>query len=282
MKNLGLKIVFFILLLLAGIYVYATNISPNIITYKEYKIKVENLADNFEGFKIVQISDIFYGTNFGEENLKKLVKKVNETNPDIVILSGDLINKDNKMTTEQADKISEILNNINTTCGKYAITGDNDYKFDEWQNIIKNSGFINLNNAYDTVYKKGYDYLLIAGVSTFADKENINSKLNSTLEYINSLETNSPLYKILVMHEPDYIDDLNPNPFNLILASHVNSQINIPGYGALYKRDGAKKYYNNYYKLETSDLYINGGIGCENYKFRFNTPSFNVYRLVKK
>lgn len=281
MKNFFFKFFCFIVLLIVFTYVYATNISVNYVDTHEYKIKVKNLTDNFNGFKIVHISDIFYGTNFSEKMLTSLVDKVNKANPDIVVLSGDLINKNNKMTTSQAEKISELLGKINATCGKYAIKGDNDFKFDEWQNIIKNSGFIDLNNSYDTIYKKGYNYLLIAGVSTFKDKENINGKLTNTLEYINSLETNGPLYKILVMHEPDYIDDLNTNPFNLILAGHINNQVNIPGYGPLYKREGAKKYYNNHYKLENSDLYISSGIGCENYKFRLNSPSINVYRLVK-
>ncbi len=281
MKKFFLKFIFFIFLVIVGTYVYATNISINSVNINEYKIKIKDLTNNFNGFKIVHISDIFYGTNFNEKQLSNLVNKINKANPDIVVLSGDLINKNNKITTSEVDKISELLSKIKTTCGKYAIKGDNDLKFDEWQNIIKNSGFIDLDNSYDTIYKKGYNYLLIAGVSTFKDKENINNKLTNTLEYINSLEKNGPIYKILVMHEPDYIDDLKPNPFNLVLAGHVNNQVNLPNYGPLYKRDGTKKYYNNHYKLENSDLYISSGLGCENYKFRLKAPSFNVYRLVK-
>lgn len=279
-KNIFLKIIFFIFMLFACIYIYATTLAPNMTIYKEYKIEIENLPNNFEGFKIVHVSDILYGTNFNEKNLKNLVKKINECNPDIVVISGDLINKKHKITSQEATKISDILNKINTTCGKYIITGDNDYKFDEWQNIVKNSGFINLNNSHDTIYKKGYSYLLIAGASTFEDKENINSKLNKTIEYINSLETNGPIYKILIMHEPDYINDLNPNPFNLILAGHVNSKINIPGYGNIIKKNGATTYYNKFYKLKNSQLFISQGIGTEDYKYRFNISSFNIYRLV--
>ena len=187
------------------------------------------------------------------------------------------------MTTQQADTISEILSEIKADGGKYAINGDNDYNFDEWQNIIKNSGFTNLNNTYDTIYKDGYNYLLIAGASTFADKESINDKLNDTIEYINTLETGGPVYKILLMHEPDYINDLNTNPFDLILAGHsLGGQIKLPGIGAVDRKDGAQKYTDGYYKLENSELYVTSGLGNENYKFRlFNTPEINIYRLVK-
>lgn len=282
-KNLGFKIIFFLILLIVAVYFYGTNISTSTITTNEYKIQIDDLPDNFEGFKIVQFSDVLYGTNFGEDNLKKLVEKINETNPDIVVFTGDLINHHNKMTTEQADTISEILSEIDANSGKYAINGDNDYEFDEWQNIIKNSGFTNLNNTYDTIYKNGYDYLLIAGASTAADKESINDKLNDTIEYINTLETNGPVYKILLMHEPDYIDDLNTNPFDLILAGHsLGGQIQLPSIGALDRKDGAQKYTDGKYQLENSLLYVSSGLGNEDYKFRlFNTPEINVYRLVK-
>ena len=284
MKHIGVKIIVFLILLILGIYFYGSNISPNIIKTNEYKIEIENLPDNFEGFKIVQFSDILYGTNFNEKNLKNLVQKINETNPDIAVFTGDLINKNNKLTTSEADTISKYLSQIKTNSGKYAINGDNDYKFDEWTNIIKNSGFTNLNNTYDTIYKNGYNYLLIAGSSTSADKGSINDKLMTTLEYINTLETNKPIYNILLIHEPDYIDDLTTNPFNLIIAGHsLGGQIKIPGIGALIHKKGAQKYNDGHYNLENSDLYVSSGLGNETYKFRlFNTPEINVYRLVNQ
>ena len=283
MKHIALKIVIFIVLLFIGILLYGSFISPNIITEKEYKIKVDNLTDNFDGFKIIHISDILYGKNFNKENLINLVEKINEANPDIIVLTGDLISKNTKLKANEADEITNILNKINSSSGKYAIIGDNDYKFDEWTNIIKNSGFINLNNTYDTIYKEGYNYLFIAGASSFADKASINDKLTPTLEYLNTLEKNPPLYTILLMHEPDYIDDLNNNPFNLVLAGHsLGGTVNLPIYGPLYKKDGAKKYNINHYKVENSDIYISTGLGTEGYKFRlFNKPRINIYRLTK-
>ena len=53
--------------------------------------------------------------------------------------------------------------------------------------------------------------------------------------------------------------------------------------GAIILPDGAKKYYDSHYKIENSDLYISNGLGVSNYNFRlFNTPSYNIYRLVEK
>ena len=279
-----LKLIIFIILIIALIIAYGFLIEPKLITVKEHKITVNNLPDNFNGFKIVHISDLHYGRMFDEDRLKKLVNSINEQKPDIVVLTGDLIDKDTNMTIDEANKISAELNKINSTSGKYAISGNNDLKFDEWTNIITNGGFIDLNNTYDTIYKDGYQNIFIAGASTLQDKQSINDKVKTSIDYLNSFDKNGPVYKILLLHEPDVIDDINVNPFDLILAGHSHAgQVRLPFIGAIYLPDGAKKYYDSHYKLENSDLYISNGLGVSNYNFRlFNTPSYNLYRLVKK
>lgn len=281
---LFLKILLFLILLGGLIYLYGTYIEVKNYKIKEYKIKTDKITDNFDGFTIVHLSDIHYGRVLEKKDLKKIVKMVNSTNPDIVVITGDLIDKDTKMTTEMSNTITNELKNIKATSGKYAITGNHDTKFDEWENIINNSDFINLNNNYDTIYNKGYESLLIAGLSSFKDKESIINKNQKTENYLNSFEKDGPIYKILLMHEPDYIDDFEDNKYDLILAGHSHAgQTRLPLLGAIIKPNGATKYYDNHYKLKDSDLYISNGLGVSNYNFRlFNTPSFNVYRLVKE
>lgn len=276
-----LKTLLLIIVLIISLVAYSYFIEPKIFTYKEYPISNEKIKDQFKGFKIVHITDIHYGRNINKENLKKIVESINEQKPDIVVLTGDLIDKSANMTIEMSNEITEQLKNINAWAGKYAITGDQDLKFDEFSNIINNSGFTKLDNTYDTIYKKGYKSMLIAGISTAKDKEDINSKLLNTKEYINSFEKDGPIYKILIMHEPDYIDDITDNNFDLILAGHsLNGQINLPVKNFLLEK-GAQKYYKNHYKINNSDLYISNGLGTTNYDFRFlNTPSYNIYKII--
>lgn len=278
-----LKLFIIIALIIGLIIAYGFFIEPKLITINEHKITVNNLPDNFNGFKIVHISDIHYGRVFDDESFQKLVASINEQKPDIVVLTGDLIDKDTKMTTNMANKISKYLNKINATTGKYAINGNNDLKFDEWINIVTNGGFKDLNNTYDTIYKDGYSNIFIAGASTVEDKLDINDKLKTSIEYLNSFEKDGPVYKILLLHEPDTIDDMSVNPFDLILAGHSHAgQIRLPFIGAVILPDGAKKYYDSHYKIENANLYVSNGLGVSNYNFRlFNTPSYNLYRLVK-
>ena len=278
-----LKFFIFIILIISLIVAYGFLIEPKLIKVKEYKIAVKNLPNNFDGFKIVHITDIHFGKVFDIESLNKLVKSINEQEPDIVVLTGDLIDKDTKMTSELSSKISNSLSKIETKAGKYAITGNNDLNFDEWTNIISGANFINLNNSYDEIYKNGYESIFITGLSTEKDKLNVNEKLKTPIEYLNSFEKNGPIYKILLIHEPDTVDEITNNPFDLILAGHSHAgQVRLPLIGPVFLPDGAKKYHESHYKIENKDLYISNGLGVSNFNFRlFNTPSYNVYRLVK-
>ncbi len=282
-RHIILKTILLIITLGLFVYAYGTYIEPKQLMIKENKIVSNKITDNFDGFKIVGISDIHYGKYYTIKDLNNLVTTINSLNPDIVVFTGDLIDKTTKMTTSKADKIASELNKISASSGKYIINGENDIKFDEWENIITNGGFINLNNNYDTIYQNSYDSILIAGLSTSADKEAIINKNQKTMNYINSFEKGGPIFNILLIHEPDYIDELEDNKFDLILSGHShNSQINVPFIRDLLSRKGAVKYNHGHYKIDTSDLYVSSGIGTTNFNFRiFNTPSIDVYRLIQ-
>jgi predicted MPP superfamily phosphohydrolase len=100
----------------------------------------------------------------------------------------------------------------------------------------------------------------------------------------NDIEKIKPVYNIMIMHEPDYVEQLEKNNFDLILAGHShNGQVRIPFVGAIVKPIGAKKYYKEYYKVNNTDLYISSGLGTSTLDVRlFNKPSFNFYRLTNK
>ena len=88
-----------------------------------------------------------------------------------------------------------------------------------------------------------------------------------------------------MVHEPDFADNIiNEYSVDLILSGHShNGQIRIPLVGALYTPENAKKYYDEYYSINNTDLYISSGIGVSKYNYRlFNHPSFNLYRIYKE
>lgn len=264
------------------VVLYSYYVEPRLIGFKEYEIKNENVTDNFDGFKIVHISDIHYGTVYDKKLLSDLVLSINRQEPDIVVLTGDLIDSKTKMTIDMGSQISEELSKIEATIGKYAINGEDDLKFDEWTNIISNGGFVNLNNGYDTIYKKGYNFMFIAGLSSKGDKMSVNDKLGETINYLNSFEKDGPIYKILLIHEPDLVDEIEGVKFDLILAGHSHhGQIKLYNY-PLFVPVGAKKYPLGHYGLDGGVMYVSNGLGTSDFDFRlFNTPSYNIYKFNK-
>ena len=175
--------------------------------------------------------------------------------------------------------MGKLLSKINTNLGKYYITGDNDYKKEDVYNILNNSGFVDLNNKYQLIYKDK-EPILISGISTKKDKTDNYDKLKETYEYLN----NNNVYSILIMHEPNNIDKIDYDNFNLILAGHTKGGVlQIPYLGGIILPDGNYLYGKNYYKKKNIKIYISNGLGNDDISFRlFNKPSFNFYRLRKR
>lgn len=281
-----IKILIIITLVICTILLYSRYISTKGLIVKEYKVVNNKITDNFHGLKIVHISDIHYGTTIYKKELTKIVNKINELKPDIVVLTGDLLDNASKEIKNYEKELISILSKIDCTIGKYAISGNHDYTFKNFNNIIEQSGFVNLNDNYEKIYKENNNYILLSGISTnMHGEKNLTEKIQSTNDFLASIpeEEKNNLYKILLVHEPDIIDDINID-YDLILAGHShNGQVRFPIIGAVKKIDLAKKYYDPYYKIGNTDLYISGGLGTSTLKFRFfNKPSINFYRITNK
>lgn len=275
------KIILLILIILTTIIIsillYARYIGTKNIRVNEIKLIANELTDEFKGFKIVHISDIQYGKSTFKKELTELTEKINLTKPDIIVLTGDLINKEASLTDEDITILIDFLKSLNANIKKYAVSGDNDILFSEFDTIIKDGNFINLDNDFDTIYYGNLNYILISGIGN--DFNN-----NSLIDMNNHLKTEqAPIYTILLVHKPDIIDNIEET-FDLVLAGHsLNGLVNLPLIGPLYLEDGAIKYHKEFYQINNTKLYISNGIGTNNYSFRlFNKPSFNFYRMTNK
>lgn len=274
-----------LLIIVLGILCYSRFIATKGLTIKEYRIVKESLSDNFYGLKIAHFSDLHYGTTFQYEDLKKLVEKINQTKPDLIVFTGDLFDKSVPPDAEAIEQLTEELSKLQAKVGKYAISGEHDIKFDSWSVVISNSNFKILNDTYELIYQETHIPLLLAGVSTnLAGGNEMDTKLASTKEYLASLteESIKPSYRILLVHEPDYIDQTDLSNFDLVLAGHSHGgQVKLPFLKPLFLPKGAKKYYQDHITLDQTELYISSGLGTTNVKYRLgNRPSFNLYRLT--
>lgn len=260
------------------LFLYARFIGTKGLFVKEYTLNAD-IPSNFDGLKIVHLTDIHYNRTFKEKELKKLVKKINLINPDIIVLTGDLLDRE-IFEDDSKDILTKYLKQMNAKLGKYAISGNHDLIHNEFYDIINNSGFINLDNNYDLIYYNDYDPIIITGLSTASDNIDINDKLKNYHEWINE---NDVMYKILLLHEPDTIEKID-DEFNLVLAGHShNGQVRLPLFGAIVLPNGSKRYYKEHYTINNTELFISSGLGTSGLPIRFlNHPSINFYRINKK
>lgn len=273
------KIIIIIGLIIILCLLYSRFISTRGLIVKEYPIKTSRLDSNYDGLKIVQFSDLHYGSTIGLKELKNVVNKINSLKPDIVVFTGDLV--ENKVVLSETDikNIIKELNKIDPKIETLVVKGNHDYDHDYFDQIIPETNWHLLDNTYEYVYNNSNTPILFVGFDDLTDGE---PDYENAFSYLN--ETDENLYTIVLAHEPDQIDKISSYNFDLMLSGHSHlGQVRLPLIGAIYTPVGSKKYYDEHYKVNNADLYINGGIGTSTIKFRFfNKPSINLYRFYTK
>ena len=278
--KLFIKLTIIFLILGTIFYTYTSYISTTKIGVREYRITNKKIPEHFNGLKIIQISDLHYGSTMLLEDLKKVKKLSNDRNPDLVVFTGDFINKGKKISSKEQENIINELKEIKASLGKYAILGDED---DETVSTIFNqSEFILLKNEYDLIYKENNDPILLIGLNSSLSK---NQDIEQAYNYFKEEQHNANIYTIALLHEPDNVDDILSNhSTDLFLAGHShNGNIRIPllNYSFI-KQKGATKYDQDHYTLDNSELYISSGLGTKKGIRLFCRPSINFFRLSQK
>lgn len=271
-----------VFIILALIILYARYVGTYGFITKEYTVNTSSIPNNFDGIKIVHFSDIHYNRAISISKIKSIVDEINLINPDIVVFTGDLIDEDSILSDKDYDKLINTLSKIQAKYGKYAVIGNHDYLKDKEHviNVLEASNFTYLENDYEIIYNNSGEKIFIGGLGTVSYNQD---DLAKTMEYFN--ENDDITYRIILVHEPDISDEIVKNyDVDMILAGHShNGQIRLPFIGALYTPKGAKKYYDNYYELDNTKLYISSGIGVSIVDCRlWNRPSINFYRIKKE
>ncbi len=150
------------------------------VQVREVSVAVDGLPSAFDGLKIVQITDVHIGNIDGvREYFDSIIEISNSYNPDIVMLTGDLINID----ASEAEGTEGALNGFTASIGKYAVLGNHDYgkyyKWDSAQDSIDNLEDVkNIYRKFDfdlllnenRVLASGEDTLVIAGMENCGEE----------------------------------------------------------------------------------------------------------------
>jgi predicted MPP superfamily phosphohydrolase len=246
------------------------------------ELNFDNLPLDFDGFKILQISDTHLGGFMGSKQLlKNVIKKTDEINPDIILFTGDLVNNFSTELEGWDNVFKEFTKN--RVC--YSILGNHDYgnysnwksdsikslNFNEIVDAHKTFGFELLNNKHVKLHSVS-DSIFIIGVENwghppFPQYANLDSAM---------VEIPKKSFKILLSHDPAHWDEVikKRGDIDLTLSGHTHGfQWGIKKAGMTFSLSYfVRNNWGGLYKYDNSYLYVNTGLGTVGIPWRINMP----------
>ena len=274
--GLFLSVIFF-LSIIYGITIGRYNYKIN-----KLDLKFENLPQSFNGIKIVQISDFHIGSyNKDYEEFEKIVRLINEQNPDLLFFTGDMVNN----FADELNGYIPILQKLHATIGKYSILGNHDYgDYSSWINQQEKKK--NLEDIKQAQIDAGFELLLNSSIKIKRDSDEIaiigteNWSLPPFHQYgdlkksMANVDTNS--FKILLTHDPTYWDStvVKKTNIDLTFAGHTHGmQFGINIFGIHWSPSKyVYKQWGGLYEINNQYLYVNTGIGVIGIPGRIGMP----------
>lgn len=241
-----------ILALIAAAAAFLIKDSREDLEISRYEVNSQKLPESFDGFKIVQLSDL-HGAEFGEDGMG-LVEKVKELEPDIIALTGDFVTDEGDLAA-----VKKLAGRLTELCPVYFVSGNHEFGSGlaiKVRNILERAGVKYLSNEYLTI-SRGEDEILLGGVEdplAYAD-------MLSPDELAQKMNDAAPdAFKILLGHRNYWMTEYPELPVDLIFCGHAHGGlIRIPGVGGLIGTDrrlfpdfDAGEYNNGRYTLIVS------------------------------
>lgn len=219
-----------ILALIAAAAAFLIKDSRDDLEISRYEVKSQKLPESFDGFKIVQLSDL-HGAEFGEDGMG-LVEKVEELEPDIIALTGDFVTDEGDLAA-----VEKLAARLTELCPVYFVSGNHEFGSGlavKVRNILERAGVKYLSNEYLTI-SRGEDEILLGGVEdplAYAD-------MLSPDELAQKMNDAAPdAFKILLGHRNYWMTEYPELPVDLIFCGHAHGGlIRIPGVGGLIGTD---------------------------------------------
>ena len=284
------KIVLIICIILITIQMFMLFIIK--IDVEKYTVKNEKIPEAFNNFKIVQLSD-FHSKGY-RNTTEKIISKIKRINPDIIVMTGDMVSYD--MTgTEEFEKLVKELSEIYPI---YYIDGNHEHLAEKlipgeylyFMEFLRELGVITIKNDYVEIYK-GNESINLYGVNIPLDWPSgvYVNKLQLERDYVEKTlpEADADKFNILLAHNPIFIKQYSKWGADLVLAGHMHGGIvRIPftNIGLLSpEREIFPRYAAGKFKVNGSTMIVNRGIGASSFNLRiFNNPEITVITLKSK
>ena len=265
----------------------------------EVSIPVANLPASLEGLTVVQLSDIHVGPYIREKELQHAVSLVNGLHPDLVAITGDLIDRD----LASLPVAVRGLAGIRSTLGVFTVLGNHDIYSDPYSFTSNHRGGVKIVQGLESIgirtlrnevewLGSGQDRLALLGLDWLTS----NSSSGNFYRY-REAETRQQLRqmaaqageetpKLLLAHHPDTFSDAIPYKIDLTLSGHTHGggqvvlgYVNGVPIGVATFRF---KYLSGLYQENGCSLYVNRGLGYLGIPIRINCPpEISRFRLVR-
>ncbi len=237
-----------------------------------YQIPVPNLPRAFNGFKIVQLTDLHFGFLMPLFVVKHLIHKINTLEKDIIVCTGDYIHEFD--SDSQIDTIWPYLMKLSAKHGVYSVLGNHDHWGDFRRSLywIERSGQ-NVRHKSISIAEKG-ERIWIGGAGDYLEDD---LSIDKAFQNVPSNEC-----KILLAHNPDSADSYFTTNVDLMISGHTHGgQINIPFIGPPVLAVKNREYSSGFIRSAKTNLYISRGLGWSILPVRFNCPpEISVLKLV--
>ena len=264
MKTLFGRITLFFFLAVALLILWGIFAEPNILVIRNIDISLKKWHSEHNSLKIVFLGDL-HTKPIDLDRLKRVVSKVNEQKPDIVLSIGDYVNGNSYKETLYPRVIAKELGKIKSKYGFYTVLGNHDYDYNPLRirKELEKNGIKVLENDTLPLDIEGKRLWLI-GIQDF-------SVCHTHLDYNTKQVSDEENPVILLSHTPDVFPEVDER-IELTLAGHTHGgQVIIPFYGPIYVPSKyGKKYSKGYFKEKNKKMFVTGGIGTSVFPVRFN------------
>jgi predicted MPP superfamily phosphohydrolase len=260
-------------------------------TVKKRTLRLKKLPKSFEGFKILQISDVHSGSFWSKEAVKKGIEMINAQNADIVLFTGDLVNN----TSEELDDWMDVFGAIKAKQGVYSVLGNHDYgdyvawpdeaakkaNLDRLKSMQKEMGWDLLLDE-NRIISNGQDEIALIGIENWGAKGRF-PKYGDLSKAVQGID-HVPV-KLLMSHDPSHWRAQVIPEFpqiDVTFSGHTHGMQFGIEVGSI-KWSPVKYFYPEWADLYTEGdqmLYVNRGFGYIGYPGRFGIlPEITVFDL---
>ena len=251
---------------------YSARKGPSIINQT---IFLNDLPDAFENFTIAQISDLHVGPTIKKPYVEKVLNQISIINPDLIAITGDLIDGSIDYLKKDLEPLSEMIANY----GTYFVTGNHEYYSgaEKWLDETDRMGFTNLVNEHDLISINN-ETITLAGVTDFRAHQIIPSHKSNPKNALRG--STDQKVKILLAHQPSSIFKANEAGYDFQISGHTHGGQFWP---FTYPTKKANPYLSGLHNHNGTQIYVNSGTGYWGPPLRLGVPSeITLFKLKKK